>query len=129
MAELIGVISGIAVIAGVGFKLFKSLSELANAIGDAGKEINLIASEMRIFAEVLAVVRSSLDDQPLKKSRSPVIERTIGVIPGLIKQCGIVYAGIEEVLLSLKPYKADKYASNRSKLLQQKSRNGIERLS
>jgi hypothetical protein len=63
MAELIGVISGVAAIAGVGFKLFKSLNDLAGSIGDAGKEISLIATEIRIFAEVLVVVRASLNDR------------------------------------------------------------------
>ena len=63
MVELISEISGIAAIAGVRFKLLKSLNDPAGSIGDAGKEISLTTSEIRIFAEVLVVVRASLKDR------------------------------------------------------------------
>lgn len=59
----------------------------------------------------------------MAKTRSPIIESTISVMPGLIKQCEIVYDGIDEVLSALKPYKADTYRlKSKLKWLQEKSR-------
>jgi hypothetical protein len=59
----------------------------------------------------------------MAKARSPIIESTIGVMPGLIKQCEIVYDGINDVLSALKPYKADTYRlKSKLKWLQEKSR-------
>ncbi|KAH7393367.1 hypothetical protein BKA64DRAFT_85556 [Cadophora sp. MPI-SDFR-AT-0126] len=105
MAEILGVISGIVAIADAGFKLYLALSNTASALGSAGNEILLFSSEVRIFAEILVVVRANLKDHSLRTSRSDILDKAIGVIPGLIMQCEMVYASMENILKRLQPYK------------------------
>ncbi|KAG4439257.1 hypothetical protein IFR05_005242 [Cadophora sp. M221] len=103
MAEILGVISGIVAIADAGFKLYLALSNTASALGSAGDDILLFSSEVRIFAEILVVVRANLKDQSLKTSRSEILDKAIGVIPGLVMQCEMVYASMEVILARLRP--------------------------
>ncbi|KAL2068209.1 hypothetical protein VTL71DRAFT_16307 [Oculimacula yallundae] len=109
MAEILGVVAGIVGIADAGFKLYLALSSTGSALGSAGTEILLFSSEVRIFAEILVVVRTSLKDESLEASRSNILDQAIGVIPGLIVQCEMVYGSMERLLDRLQPYKDSKF--------------------
>lgn len=123
MAEILGIISGIVAIADAGFKLYVALSSTASALGSAGTEMLLFSSEVRIFAEILVVVRASLQDQSLKTSRSDILDKAIGVVPGLIMQCEMVYASMERILSRLQPYKDSTFRlKSKIKWMQDKSK-------
>jgi hypothetical protein len=123
MAEILGVISSIVAIADAGFKLFQALNSTAQALGSAGHEILLFSSEVRIFAEILVVVRANLKEQSLRSSRSSILDKAIGVIPGLVVQCEMVYGSMERILGKPQPYKDTKFRfASKVRWMQEKSK-------
>ena len=61
MAELAGFVASIIGIVGAGTKVALVLSQLASAMGSAGKETRAIASEIRGLCAVLKTLHATLD--------------------------------------------------------------------
>lgn len=103
MAELLGVISGIVTIAEVGFEIYRALSKVASELGSSGHEIQLFSTEVRTFAEIMVLLRSTLLDQPRHYTGMTTFNQALDIVPGLLKQCELVYGCMLETLDTFKP--------------------------
>lgn len=82
---------------GAGFKSFQALNDTAEALGSAGNEILLLSSEV-----------ASVNDKALKTSRTDILNQAISFVPGLPKQCGMIFCSREKILNKIKPVENSK---------------------
>jgi hypothetical protein len=68
MASIVGLVSGLMTIANAGFRLYKTLDQLAEGIKSAEEDITLVALDLKATTSVIGAVRECLKSSTESRS-------------------------------------------------------------
>lgn len=100
----LSIAGSVLAIAGAGIKLSLSLYDFAQALGSAGKDIQLIANELGLFGQTLRLVHNSLDEvfKTFGGRQSRILIEAAEIVPGLTKQSEAVVKEARELMESIR---------------------------
>ncbi|KXS95210.1 hypothetical protein AC578_6931 [Pseudocercospora eumusae] len=96
MAET-GLVFGIIALVGTGTKLAISTFDFATTLGGAGRELQIVATEISTFSSTLRQLQGVLDHAHFKPT-----PQAISTVQQITKQCAVVFKDIEERVVSLR---------------------------
>lgn len=102
MAEVIGLISGLAGICEAAHCLHKTLSRLATGIKNARDDILLVCGEINSTANVIDLVKDSLENS--KHTKSEIVRKGRNIVLGVTAQCDFMFAKIIGLTAFVEPY-------------------------
>ncbi|KAI0502849.1 hypothetical protein F5B22DRAFT_43425 [Xylaria bambusicola] len=102
MAEIIGLIASIGTIASAGFAVAKAISDLADELGSAGKNIKVISVDTKAVALILHEMKRRLD----KSTR--ITQQTLDIACEIASLCKADLESIKQFLLPVLPAGGDK---------------------
>ncbi|KXT00987.1 hypothetical protein AC579_4402 [Pseudocercospora musae] len=101
MAEA-GLVFGIIALVGTGTKLAISTFDFATTLGGAGRELQIVATEISTFSSTLRQLQGVLDHAHFKPT-----SQAISTVQQITKHCAEVFKDIEERVTSLRGVKDD----------------------
>jgi hypothetical protein len=124
MAGLIGLVAAVGSIASEGFAVAQAISDLADQLGSAGRNIKLISVDTKAVAIILHEMKRRLD----KSTR--ITQQTLDVACEIVDLCKADLESIKQFLLPESPAGGDKMNRvQRAKWILAKARISLKRTS
>ncbi|ETS82517.1 hypothetical protein PFICI_04393 [Pestalotiopsis fici W106-1] len=111
MADPLSIAASVVGLASVGFEIAKSLHGLADAVGSAGEQVRVYASEIEVFSRVLQLVRYQLHElQDVSINGLELLKDIVDICEDIVKR-------LHALMQSLGPL-LSRFKDSKNKLLQ-----------